>query len=749
MKHFRSIVLVTIVLLLGLDVFSQTIAISSARTKAAGTSVTIKGIVTASEFGSQKFVQDVTGGIALYDAKVAGLKKGDSVQVVGVVKAYYGDLELSPVSSFTVLNSGNTVPDPKVVSLSVGFTETYIAQLVRFTGVKFVSGGTFAAQTNYVIEKSGIKKEIRINTGTDLVGKNIPTDNITITGIMVHYVNAQGTINIYQLYIRSMSDIVLGSGPNINSILTQSNIHTNDFTVNYTTQHIGNTIVKYGVTKSLELGTLQNAVQDTLHSQLINGLNPATFYYVQAMSADSNQDTSKTAINYFSTASLSSGKMIVYFNNSVDTSYSKGTAAVTLNLAVDDTLVAYINRAKQSIDMSIYNLNNDNISANISDALNNAATRGVLVRVVYDGSTANKGIGTLSSNVKKLMSPQGSSYTIMHNKFLVFDAGSTNPEDAIVWTGSTNLTDEQIHSDFNNVIIIHDQALAKAYVLEFEEMWGSNTANPNSSVAKFGSFKTDNTPHLFNVGGSLVELYFSPSDQVTQKIIKAVNSADKSIYFSTFVFTRTEIAYPMVDKFNLGVYVAGIIGDTGGANNTAYKVLHPVINNNVLVYTATGGKIFHHKYAVIDQGDSWHDPIVITGSHNWSSSANTSNDENTLMVHNYEVANQYMQEWAKRFAEKGGTIVMGVDKKNKKENGIVKYFILNDLLYLDYNNSSSQKAATIRLFDLSGKLILNKEVQLKDGQNSLLFNAEMIPSSIYILQVFDGKNNSSIKLFAK
>ena len=62
---------------------------------------------------------------------------------------------------------------------------------------------------------------------------------------------------------------------------------------------------------------------------------------------------------------------------------------------------------------------------------------------------------------------------------------------------------------------------------------------------------------------------------------------------------------------------------------------------------------------------------------------------------------------------------------------------------------SSQKAATIRLFDVSGKLILNKEVQLKDGQNSLLFNAEMIPSSIYILQVFDGKNNSSIKLFAK
>jgi phosphatidylserine/phosphatidylglycerophosphate/cardiolipin synthase-like enzyme len=746
MKHFRSIMLFTLMSLSGISAFSQTIAISSARLKAAGTVVTIKGIVTSSEFGSLKHLQDLTGGLALYDSKVEGLKKGDSVLVTGPVKAYLGDLEISPVNSFTVLNSGNTVPDPKIVTLSNGFSETYIGQLVKFTGVKFVSGGTFAAQTNYVIEKSGIKKEVRINTGTDLVGKNIPTDNISITGIMVHYVNAQGTINIYQLYPRSMNDIVLGAGPNINSVLTQSDIHPNDFTISYTTLYKGSTIVKYGLTRSLEMGTLQNAAQDTFHTQLISGLNPAVFYYVQAMSADTNQDTSRSAINYFSTASLSSGKMTVYFNNSVDTSYARGTVAVTLNQTIDDTLVAYINRAKQSIDVSIYNLNNDNLSADISAALNNAAGRGVTVRVIYDGSTANKGIGTLNASVHKLMSPQGSSFTIMHNKFLVFDAKSSNPEDAVVWTGSTNLTDAQIQSDFNNVIIIRDQALAKAYVLEFEEMWGTMAADPNASLSKFGSFKTDNTPHLFNVGGSLVELYFSPSDQVTQKIIKAVNSADKSIYFSTYVFTRTEIAWPMVDRYNAGVYVSGMIGDTGGANNAAYKVLQPVIGSKVLVYSG-GGKIFHHKYAVIDQGDSWHDPIVITGSHNWSSSANTSNDENTLMVHNFDVATQYMQEWAKRFAEKGGTVVVGVDKNLKDNSGVTKYFILNDLLYLEYH-SQKQQTASIRLFDLSGKQILNKQVQLKEGENSLLFNANMVPASIYILQVFDGAQNRSIKLFS-
>ena len=55
---------------------------------------------------------------------------------------------------------------------------------------------------------------------------------------------------------------------------------------------------------------------------------------------------------------------------------------------------------------------------------------------------------------------------------MFFDAESSNPNEAIVWTGSTNLTADQIHSDHNDVIIIQDQALAKAYTMEFEEMWG-------------------------------------------------------------------------------------------------------------------------------------------------------------------------------------------------------------------------------------------------------------------------------------
>jgi phosphatidylserine/phosphatidylglycerophosphate/cardiolipin synthase-like enzyme len=47
----------------------------------------------------------------------------------------------------------------------------------------------------------------------------------------------------------------------------------------------------------------------------------------------------------------------------------------------------------------------------------------------------------------------------------------------------------------------------------------------------------------------------------------------------------------------------------------------------------------HHKVMVIDQ------QIVITGSYNFSRNAEHYNDENTLIIHNQDIATQYMTEF--------------------------------------------------------------------------------------------------------
>jgi len=64
----------------------------------------------------------------------------------------------------------------------------------------------------------------------------------------------------------------------------------------------------------------------------------------------------------------------------------------------------------------------------------------------------------------------------------------------------------------------------------------------------------------------------------------------------------------------------------------------------------------HHKYMI---GDAEHvtdgTPFLATGSHNWSSSAENSNNENIVVVMDPLVVNQYLQEFAARYHAAGGS----------------------------------------------------------------------------------------------
>src|ERR1700679_2201648 len=61
----------------------------------------------------------------------------------------------------------------------------------------------------------------------------------------------------------------------------------------------------------------------------------------------------------------------------------------------------------------------------------------------------------------------------------------------------------------------------------------------------------------------------------------------------------------------------------------------PVYSNSYYYY--------HNKMMVVDPSDTCSDPIVETGSYNWTSSADNYNDENILIIHNDTLANLYYQ----------------------------------------------------------------------------------------------------------
>jgi phosphatidylserine/phosphatidylglycerophosphate/cardiolipin synthase-like enzyme len=177
----------------------------------------------------------------------------------------------------------------------------------------------------------------------------------------------------------------------------------------------------------------------------------------------------------FVTRSVSSGEIRVFFSRSVDPSYSNGFTpnGQSPAEAVAET-INRINAAQQTIDVAMYNNNR----SDLTNALKSAYTRGVKIRYVASKNVTNSALNPLPAFPVIFVNDA----TIMHNKFMVIDAAV--PDKAWVMTGSMNWTNTNINNDFNNLLFIQDQSLAKAYMIEFEEMWGSSGDTRSSKEQK-------------------------------------------------------------------------------------------------------------------------------------------------------------------------------------------------------------------------------------------------------------------------
>lgn len=631
--------------------------ILEARQMPEGSVVTVTGIATnGSEMGIIRYFQDETAGIAAYGSAVSPINRGDEISITGTLKIYNQLLELDPISSVDIISTGNPVPDPVIITPNQ-MTETYEGMLVEIHNVVFADAGLlFTGNNLYEFTANGETGNMYVKNGQDLVGTVIPTGEINLTAICSQF-DYSNPYEGYQLLPRDLNDISLTSSIYLTGVLENTQFTQNTLDFSWQTNIQGTTELFYGPTED-EVMTNHISVPGNSTDHMIDlaGLDPGEITWVEAFSV-SGSDTAKSAVQSFATISNSSGNMIAYFNTPVDHSYSNGVDAIYLHDLVDDTVISYINRAKYTIDFTIYNFNNNGIS-NISDALKAAANRGVRVRVIGCGTTLNLGIEELlGSAVHVLIGPNDNERDgIMHNKFLVFDAESPDPDDPIVWTGSTNFTDDQVNLDANNVIIVQDQSLARAYQIEFEEMWGSHGDEPDPGNALFGSAKRNNTPHKFVIGGKNVECYFSPSDGVNAKIVDVINTANTDLSIATMLITRTEMANAIADRKSAGVAVNVITNDESGNTATVNSILSSSLGTHFVFDDVTSG-LLHHKYMIVDQANSGSDPMVFTGSHNWSAAADNSNDENTLIIHDATLANVYYQNFVKRFVDNLGLLI--------------------------------------------------------------------------------------------
>lgn len=686
----KKIIIFTLAIYFNIDAFAQA-NILAARNLGVGSTVTITGIVAnGDELGPIRYIEDSTGGMALYDPTIlASLVRGDEVTVTGELVDYNGLMEMQPVNSSTLNSSANIVNPFLVTPLQIG--ETTESELIQIDNVIFNNGGSMFTSGTHDFDSNGETGKIYIKAGHSLENSMIPMGVVTLIGISSQYTFNTPANDGYQILPRDSSDIIQTGALIITSSVTQSNITANSFDLSWTVSDSSSTNCNYGLTNIL--GTVLNNSGNTLnHTLSLTGLSPATFYYVECYSINGT-DTAYASTSLYSTASNSSGEIRPYFNHSVDNSYSTGVDAQNITTYFNDTIAAYMGLAQNTLDICVYNASD----ATIATAINDAYDRGVAVRYIADDDVVNSMLSSLNPNIPILYRdplPAG----IMHNKFLIIDVNST--DNSWIMSGSTNWTNpSNLFSDYNNLIFVQDEAVAKAYTLEFEEMWGGT----------FGANKIDNTPHKFIVGESEVEVYFSPSDQTTSKINSVIESVDYTFELGLLSFTRDDLAQSIIEKNSeFGVSIRGIIEDE---NSTGSEFTN-LQTNGVNMRSHMGiSNSFHHKYAIADASNSGADPIVITGSHNWSSNAENNSDENTLIIHNATIANIYLQEFEKRWGELGNTneinnlIDVKLDVFPNPTNGCVTV-------------SSSIEILQLNLYSVNGKLIKIEQSNKMNIENS-------------------------------
>jgi len=620
--------------------------ISAARIAGVGAAVTVTGIVTnGTEMGSSvRYIQDSQAGIAIYPGVdwaswPAAPLRGDLVTVSGVITEFNGLLEIGPtLTAVTVNSSNNTLPTNQLVTPNM-IAEAYEGELVIVDNVVFdLAGSVISANSTYSYLSNGQSGVIYIRAGSVLVGTNLPASAITLVGIVSQFDATAPFDAGYQILPRDENDFILPPGVAIIGAVTQTNITTSSFDLNWATNNTGDSEVNYGLTPSLGQTVYVNE-SVTNHVINIPGLQPGTIYYASVTS--SNVDGSSTStVRPYATKSLSSGEIRTYFTRQVDNSYATIENAVSLGSATNDTIAAYILRAQQAVDIAIYNFTDD---ATIANAINNRYNAGVQVRIVSDGSTAQMGLALLNPNIPVVERINASGTGIMHNKFIVIDPDSA--ANSWVFTGSTNWTDNNMYNDFNNIIIFQDQSIARGYRLEFEEMWGGSGAQPGNPNGVFGSSKTNNTPLQYVMGPDdiKVESYFSPTDNANGAIVKTMQTTDVNLDYAILAFTRADIADAIIAEDDLFlVLVRGMMEQTSDpASEYAYLVGagQDIRSHEAIPYD------LHHKYCIVDHSTLDSDPTVLTGSHNWSSAAQTTNDENTVVVHDARIANLYLQEF--------------------------------------------------------------------------------------------------------
>jgi len=336
------------------------------------------------------------------------------------------------------------------------------------------------------------------------------------------------------------------------------------------------------------------------------------------------------------------GRVEVYFND-------PGTRAQNMWMPdAIDVMIEMIDGAEDSIEVAVMGFTYDPLI----EAFIRAHDRGVEVRMVGDaGHWYNDGYRAFDERHIPLST--GNLAHIMHDKFMIVD-------DRFWFGGTANWSTTDLIHNSNNFVFIDSPEVCADFYDEWEQMFEGVYGNNKLEI--------DNG-RFYEVGDTTVEVWFGPNEDVMGRILETVDSAQESLRFTIFAFTKDQVGSAFIrkqeefDEWDLadGVdldtdfrerrQVTGVVDRSQLHSNGQYHEVYRLLSAGIDMrldgndnskqpgdYQAGGGRL-HSKTMVIDAFGE--EPKVMTGSFNWSSSATISNDEFMLVLHGERVAREY------------------------------------------------------------------------------------------------------------
>jgi phosphatidylserine/phosphatidylglycerophosphate/cardiolipin synthase-like enzyme len=146
-----------------------------------------------------------------------------------------------------------------------------------------------------------------------------------------------------------------------------------------------------------------------------------------------------------------------------------------------------------------------------------------------------------------------------------------------------------------------------------------------------------------------VEVLFTPWDDAEGALLKVIGRARHSIHVQAFVFSSRSLGRALGEARDRGVRVE-MLADLEQVRKNERSLIHALHDSGIPIWLELRYASAHNKVMLIDAEDT--EPVVVTGSYNYTFSAQARNAENLLIMRaNAPLARAYLDNWRRHQAD--------------------------------------------------------------------------------------------------